>query len=476
MADIIKPQLYTSEGIKTEVPDESINEEIKSGNVTAVKGDKIPVIKEDGTPVLVPSEYAIQGIKSGDYVYDTPSKQAERAEKREYATPTKALEAGAAGLARGVSVGLSDAVLDGSGLTDPDTLAKLKKHYPITSTVTELAGAIAPAILTGGESAVAGAAKYAPSALVTRVGNVAERAAAGLIETGAEKTIAQKIVQATVPAVTRGFAEGSMWGAGGALSEAAIGHPDEISEHFIANVGQDAIMGGIFGGALGLGAKGIEKTADLVGALKLKHGAEKLKSIAVNADELTQKATEAVDAAKDNLVSSYGPPVTATEPPSMTLQRFGAKKEIVEEITHGEGSLKPHADSIKEAGTLIGAPVMPEMVSDSHAVQAVGSWITKLHGTAAGTARQEAYQQGYRAVQDTITGLISDATTTDVNVLGKKIVDNLSEKFEARLKPLQQVFEQVKDVTGDIPIAKKAAKAAIEKLQEIAKKELYFTE
>jgi hypothetical protein len=135
--------------------------------------------------------------------------------------------AGAEGLARGVSLGTSDLLAEGIGqLAGGDEGAEaVRKHlegyksaHPITSTGTEILGAILPAVATGGESAAettaelaarggAGALERGAGALAERgAGALAERGAGALAERGATGVAERELLGSARPSLVSAIA------------------------------------------------------------------------------------------------------------------------------------------------------------------------------------------------------------------------------------------------------------------------------
>ena len=101
------------------------------------------------------------------------------------------ITAAAAGAARGLSFGLSDLALTGSGLVEPETLSDLRTYNPNASLGGELGGAILPTLLSGGTTApasvagraVQGTARVlsAPVRAVSAVGSAATKGLVGAL-------------------------------------------------------------------------------------------------------------------------------------------------------------------------------------------------------------------------------------------------------------------------------------------------------
>jgi hypothetical protein len=143
--------------------------------------------------------------------------------------------AGAAGAARGLTFGLSDAALAAGGLSED--VAALKEQNPYSSVLGEVGGIIIPTLLSGGTTAIGGAARVATTA-TRAVTRGAESVAAGLVEGGVARTIAA------------GAAEGATYGLGQSISAASLGEP--------ANVAENLLIGGALGGLVPAAIAGLK--------------------------------------------------------------------------------------------------------------------------------------------------------------------------------------------------------------------------
>ena len=145
---------------------------------------------------------------------------------------------------RGATFGLLD---DGS------TESELRRTYnPKTALISELGGAIAPAVLSGGESLIGAAARSTPMGALSRGATLASEALA-------EGKVARGAIS--------GLIEGGGQVAGTALVDALHNKP-ETAEHLTANLGLGLVFGGglgALGGAIGgkLEAAGDKATAKL---------------------------------------------------------------------------------------------------------------------------------------------------------------------------------------------------------------------
>lgn len=143
----------------------------------------------------------------------------------------------AAGVARGLSFGASDAV--GSALGGGQMLKGIEDANPLTSTISNIVGAVAPTVLSGGALTPAGA--------VSRVSaRIAEGGAGG---------IARHVAGAAL--------EGAVQNSGSYLSDVALGDKELSAEGFVGAMGKGALYGGGAAGALKLGSKALSAARGL---------------------------------------------------------------------------------------------------------------------------------------------------------------------------------------------------------------------
>lgn len=187
-----------------------------------VGGGQVAVVGPDGRAGTVSSADVEQFLAANPgWGLESPGAYQERIDKETYGDQTgrAALE----GFARGATLGLSDVAARELG-ADTEAMAKRKKYNPITSTVSEIGGAVAPGLLTMGAST--------PAGLTARVGaGVAEAAGGGLRG-----------------AVAGGVAEGALFGAGAGVSNVALSQDPITAEALLHEVGSNALYGAAVGG------------------------------------------------------------------------------------------------------------------------------------------------------------------------------------------------------------------------------------
>jgi hypothetical protein len=182
-------------------------------------------------------------------------------------------KAAAAGAARGLTLGASDAALTALGGDDTRRALKgLREQNPITSTVSEVAGAAAPVLLSGGsaapeEAAALGGEAAAGAGLVSRgiqaagvlpravagAGGIVERGVArGLESLGYEgSSLASRVAAGALKMGASGAAEGAIYGGAQAANDAVLNGDEITAEKIVSGMGHGALFGGGVGATLG---------------------------------------------------------------------------------------------------------------------------------------------------------------------------------------------------------------------------------
>jgi hypothetical protein len=151
------------------------------------------------------------------------------------------IAAAVTGLARGATLGLSDVLL----ARDEDSrfeLEQIRTQNGIISTATEIGGALAPALFTGGESLFASALRATPAGALTRLGASAASRVAG-----------ESVATAALRGAIQTSIEGAGMGLGNGITQAAL-HDDQFTVESVAsNMALGGVLGGVTGGLLGAG-------------------------------------------------------------------------------------------------------------------------------------------------------------------------------------------------------------------------------
>lgn len=304
-------------GQAIEVPDEQAQAAYQSGEFGLIPGTKLPVQLADGRTGTIDAEHADSAFKKGaslrtaaDLAADQAAAEAQAAE-HEHGVGLESLKQlqnlqltqGEAVL-RGLSFGLSDAAILGAtdAIAGPKYREAARKSMearkavnPITSTVGEIAGAVVPMFIPGGQAAEAAeAAKAAQlakgavqlgelgteAARVARgaeevsaagkalkaatsipkgaefAGNLAERAVKAAVGEGSENVVARMAQKALARGASDAVQAG-LFSAGMQVSEDTLGDHETTGTKLAAAFGHGAMFGGLLGGGLGAAGEGL---------------------------------------------------------------------------------------------------------------------------------------------------------------------------------------------------------------------------
>lgn len=174
---------------------------------------------------------------------DEASRLSSQASQEAYGGVAGGIKAGAAALARGATLGLSDVAARAIGGEDAAiALEGYRSENPGLSFAGELVGGVAPALVSGGAALPAGAA--------ASLGRSAATAAGGGLR----------------GALAAGAVEGGLAGVGMGASELALSRDPLTFERAAATLGSSALFGAGIGGALGVAANGVERGLHRAGA------------------------------------------------------------------------------------------------------------------------------------------------------------------------------------------------------------------
>lgn len=163
------------------------------------------------------------------------------------------------GVAREATLGLSDLALMAAGdIADPGGGAGLRRVRqgleerrelnPTAAGIGEVAGAILPALATGGTSLAARAAGALPAGLAARAGLGIEQAVAGSLAGLAERGVAGRLAQRAVSSAAGGAVEGAVFEGRRVLTESMLGDQELTGEQLAAAMGMGALIGGVGSG------------------------------------------------------------------------------------------------------------------------------------------------------------------------------------------------------------------------------------
>lgn len=214
-------------------------------------GKRVTITRADGELGSIDESELPRALESGFRVVEGSEVQQIQS-RREAQSTTGMLRGGGEAALRGASFGISDVVARGLG-ADMGQMAARKENLGTLGTVTELVGAAAPALLTGGASTAGTATGMAARIAARTPAGAVARLGTGLAARVGGGKARQMAVQ--------GAAEGLFQGMGAAASEDALGDRDLSAERLIAGGAEGAIMGGLLGGGIGKAGDGLAAAA-----------------------------------------------------------------------------------------------------------------------------------------------------------------------------------------------------------------------
>jgi len=276
---LVQPQAYTEDG--KVIPPEQYAEAAAAGKAFFAKGQR--VFARDARDRLITVDAA--DVTHPGIRIVNPDELAAVNEKRQYGKGFgNEAKAAAAGAARTLTFGGSDVAARALGGSETaNALGALKRQNPISSGVGEVAGAIAPLLLSGGAGAGAEGAALGTGALeageaasalkaadglgaalratgraagtvpraISGAGSIVERGVARGLESLGGKGVAAKTLKRAAELGAQGAVEGGLYGAQGAISDQALEDHDQTVENFVSGLGHGALLGAGLGATLG---------------------------------------------------------------------------------------------------------------------------------------------------------------------------------------------------------------------------------
>jgi hypothetical protein len=296
MPDFVHRQ--TGQQLSIDDPDEA-QRAFQSGDWGLPNADAVvPMLYPTGDIVGVKATDASQALEGGArFATHAEHRQAYLEEK--HGGVVGGLEAGAAGLARGASVGLTDVLARHVAPSLADTLDELKEARPIISGVTNVVGAVAPIVFSGGAAAPEEAAALAGGEAlggVAKLGAGAAEVAAGAAKSAATVEAQTAAVQAA-PAVA-GAAEGVLSPLKAAAKVAAGYSPPAV----ISRIGEgvERLVGQLAGPATGSVAKAAVRVAGIAASGAVQGGLYQI------ADQMDEDALGDHEANAEKLIAAFG--------------------------------------------------------------------------------------------------------------------------------------------------------------------------
>jgi len=220
-----------------------------------VKDGRAHLFDETGAPVTV-DERELESALAAGFAPQTRDEYEQRALEKERGTLTQQAITAGEGALRGATFGLGTALAAEVGGEEYRTAALERAAVnPRTSVVGEVAGALAPALLSGGSGAVAGVARATPAGIAARIGHAAEHGAGAFVKRfglGAQGAgVASKMASEAIKLGAAGAAEGALYGLGSSLADSALEGTEWTAERALAGLEHGIVHGGLGGAAVG---------------------------------------------------------------------------------------------------------------------------------------------------------------------------------------------------------------------------------
>jgi hypothetical protein len=227
----------TNEAVR--VPVDIARRGVEEGRYRFTEGAKISVASSEGELGVIPAEQLEEAVEEEDY---RPATREEEAFQRDIAIQKRARGARTVTLAENIASGATLGGFDVLRGESPEALAR-RAAYPKTAMIGEIAGVVAPTVLTlGAAGPVSTAARLTPAGMLGRGG-------AAIAGRGAGRGLAARVGYGGAA----GALEGAGIGAGAGVSELALS-PDPITaERAVSVIGSHALYGAKFGAGIGAG-------------------------------------------------------------------------------------------------------------------------------------------------------------------------------------------------------------------------------
>ncbi len=232
-----------------QMPHDRVNESIQSGKYSFDKLAQIPVIAPDGEIGTMPADKFYESVQNKEgFTYATPKQVTEY----EYGGAGQQAIAFAEGLARGaLSAPVATGIEKALGV-DPEAILG-RDEAGMAGSAGEIAGFVAPLVLTGGAWAAEKLGAEAVGAGLKGAAQVAAKAPLPLLATKLGQIVPEgsKFISRVPLNFARGAIEGAVFGVSDQLGEAMLNAPDQTAQSALAAVGLSALVNGAFGAAFG---------------------------------------------------------------------------------------------------------------------------------------------------------------------------------------------------------------------------------
>jgi hypothetical protein len=432
----VKINLYDKEQESNiEVDEAQLPELLKSDRFVVPRGTSFEFEDDSGQRRIVPSEQIFEAIDAGFKII--PSEQVKKESDLKEAGESP-FEAAGVSLASGLTLGISDQILQKTGAYTEEELSNLSEANPIISTIGEIGGAIAPALFSGGSSIAASIAAKTPAALAIRAGEKAAVSAfTGKVLSKTTSDVAKKAIEMGVGSAV----EGSLFGAGQLLKEEALGNAEFNGENLVSYMG----MGALTGGAVGFGVSALSSSASNV----FKKGRDKIL-------ELEKKYIKGAD--KD---ISEG--VINKIEKEQGLDDYAEKRGISTEDLQSkyDDDLEfERSQKLKEASDALGVPLTPGMASGNPLFKELEGSLGKSKSIA-GQLTSKEIEKTHKALEVFKDSLFKEARDIDPFEVGSMAKEGLKAKFSDEIMPAKMIYNDLDGILKETPLTESLKKRLI---------------
>lgn len=309
-------------------------------NKYAIAPNGQAVLLTDEQAAATSGEAGFTPITEGDYKGQRQAQVASDYVDQNWGTSGKA----AAGLASGLTLGLAPSLASRMGLVDKDHLEAAEQSGAYMAG--DVAGMVAPSLLTGGGSLAArgaaqgglrGASKLAlaltPAGLMGEAGGLAERFTAKML---GEAGIMGKLANPTISMAARGATEGAINNMAHTVSDQVIQNKPLAAEAILASGVDGALFGGLTGGVLGGASAAAGAGIDLVGGRVASAGAGRAGAGA--------KVMKYLGSSREDVAAVAG------RESGILNKAAGAERSGVDQMVHGLQDILQKGDGSVSAG------------------------------------------------------------------------------------------------------------------------------
>lgn len=261
---------------------------------------RIHMLNDAGAPVSVDAAEYHDAVGAGWRPQTAEEFNRHQTAKEQAGVGQTALAAGEGALET-ATLGLGTAAAAGFGGDEYRQKARERAEaHPTARTVGQVAGAVLPGLLTGGEGTAASLARATPAGALSRASGALEGAVAAGLERagigGAGSGLLGAMANRGAALGAQGALEGAAYGVGSTVAQAALENTDWTAERALAGLEDGALYGLVGGAALGAGTAAVSRAGRAAADAMLGEGTTFKQTVQNWADKRTVKGLVGEDA------------------------------------------------------------------------------------------------------------------------------------------------------------------------------------